>query len=187
MTFLTPDQINAASKANLETLIGLTNKAFEGVEKLVELNMQVAKAALAEGAENTKAALSAKDAQELLALQASLLQPSAEKAAAYSRHLYDIAAATGAEVSKTAEAQFAELQKSYMDVVDGVMKNAPAGSENAVSLVKSAISAANNAYESAQKAAKQAADIAEANFTAVTNSAVKAGQAAVKPTAKRPA
>ena len=55
MTFLTPDQFAAANKANLETLFGLTNKAFEGVEKLVELNLQVAKATLAETAEKLKA------------------------------------------------------------------------------------------------------------------------------------
>ena len=184
MSFLTQDQIAAASKANLETLFGLTSKAFQGVEKLVELNLQVAKATLAESAENTKAALGAKDAQELLALQASLLQPSAEKAAAYSRHLYDIAAATTADVTKAAEGQFAELQKSFQSVVDTAVKNAPAGSENAVTLVKSAISAANNAYETVQKAAKQASEMAEANFTAVTASAVKATQTAVK-SAKR--
>ena len=46
--------------------------------------------------------------------------------------------------------------------------------------MKSAISAANNAFESVQKAAKQATDMAEANFTAVTDSAVKASQSAVK-------
>ena len=56
------------------------------------------------------------------------------------------------------------------------------GSESAVALGKSAMTAANNAYESAQKAAKQAADMAEANFTAVTNTAVKASQAAAKTT-----
>src|SRR5204863_991008 len=100
---LTAEQIIAAHKSNLETLFGLTNKAFEGVEKLVELNLQVAKTALGEVADQTRAALSVKDAQELLALQANLLQPAAEKAAAYSRHLYDIAAATNAEVSKVAE------------------------------------------------------------------------------------
>ena len=91
---LTAEQVVAAHKANVETLFGLTNKAFEGVEKLVELNLQVAKAALGEVADTTRAALSVKDAQELLALQATLLQPAAEKAASYSRHLYDIAAAT---------------------------------------------------------------------------------------------
>ena len=87
---MTAEQFVAAHKANVETLFGLTNKAFEGVEKLVELNLQVAKAAMGEVAETTKAALSVKDAQELLALQAGLLQPAAEKAAAYSLSLIHI-------------------------------------------------------------------------------------------------
>jgi phasin family protein len=173
---LTAEQFAAAQKANVETLFGLTNKAFEGIEKLVELNLQVAKAALGEAAETTRAALSVKDAQELLALQAGLLQPTAEKAAAYSRHLYDIAAATNAEVARVAEQTASDAQAKFMNVVDTAVKNAPAGTENAVALVKSAVAAANNAYESVHKAAKQAADVAEANFQAVTSTAVKATQ-----------
>lgn len=170
---LTAEQLLAAQKANVETLFDLTSKAFEGVEKLVELNLQVAKTTLGETAEATLAALSVKDAQELLALQAGLLQPAAEKAAAYGRHVYEIAAATNAEVSKVAEATVADSQKKFIAVVDTAVKNAPAGTENAVALVKSAVAAANNAYESVHKAAKQAADVAEANFTALTNTAVK--------------
>ena len=75
---MTPEQIVASQKANVETLFGLTAKAFEGVEKMVELNLSVAKAALDESANNTQAALSVKDAQELLAMQANLFQPLAE-------------------------------------------------------------------------------------------------------------
>jgi len=171
---LTADQVIAAQKTNIETIFGLTNKAFEGVEKLVELNLQVARAAIGEAAENTKAALSAKDAQEFLALQAGLLQPAAEKAAAYSRHLYDIAAATGADISKVAEAQASEAQTKFLSLVDSAVKNAPAGSENAVALVKSAVAAANNAFEGVQKAVKQATDVAEANFQAISSQATKA-------------
>lgn len=177
---LTAEQLIAAQKANIETLFGLTNKAFEGVEKLVELNVQAAKSALSEAAQTSAAALSVKDAQELLALQAGLLQPAAEKAAAFSRHLYDITAGTSAEVVKVAEGQFADAQQKFMALVDTAVKNAPAGSENAVTLVKSALAAANNAYESVNKAAKQAADVAEANFQAMTSTAVKATQAATK-------
>jgi phasin family protein len=173
---LTAEQFAAAQKANIETLFGLTNKAFEGVERLVELNLQVAKAAIGEVAETTRAAMSVKDAQELLALQAGLLQPAAEKAAAYSRHLYDITSATTAEVSRVAEENAAEAQKKFLQVIDTAVKNAPAGTENAVALVKSAVAAANNAYEGVHKAAKQAADVAEANFQAVTQTAVKATQ-----------
>jgi phasin family protein len=181
---LTAEQVLAAHKANVETLFGLTNKAFEGVEKLVELNLQVAKTALAEAADTTTAALSVKDAQELLTLQASLLQPTAEKAASYSRHLYDIASSTGAEVAKAAEAQMADAQAKFAAVVDSAAKNAPAGTENAVALVKSAVAAASNAFESVQKATRQAVEVAESNFQAATSQAVKASQSATR-SAKR--
>ena len=177
-TPFTPEQMIAAQKANVDLLFGLTTKAFEGVEKLVELNMQVAKASLTEANETANAALAVKDAQELLALQAGLLQPAAEKAAAYSRHLYDIMAGTGAEFTKAAESQMAEQQKKVLAMVDTAVKNAPAGTESAVALVKSAVAAANNAYETAHKAAKQAAEVAEANFTAMTNTAVSATKTA---------
>jgi phasin family protein len=179
MTY-TAEQFVAAQRASVETIFGLTNKAFEGVEKLVELNMQVAKATLAEAAETTQAAMSIKDAQELLSLQAGLLQPAAEKAAAYSRHLYDILAGTNAEVTKAAEATMADSQAKVLALVDTAVKNAPAGTESAVALVKSAVAAANNAYESMHKASKQATEVAEANFTAMTNTAVKATQTAAK-------
>ena len=59
-------------------------------------------------------------------------------------------------------------------LVDNVSKNAPAGSESAVALVKSALSAANNAYDSVQKATKQAVELAESNFHAAANAASKA-------------
>ncbi|EKZ97518.1 TIGR01841 family phasin PhaP1 [Cupriavidus metallidurans] len=175
---LTPEQVAAAHKANLETLFGLTSKAFEGVEKLVELNLQVVKATLAENADNAKKALTAKDAQELLAIQASLVQPVAEKTLAYTRHLYEIASETQSEFTKVAEAQLAEGTKNVQALVDNLAKNAPAGSESTVAIVKSAISAANNAYESVQKATKQAVEMAESNFQAAATAATKAAQQA---------
>ena len=171
---LTAEQVLASHKANIETMFGLTHKAFEGVEKLVELNVQATKAALAESANHTQAVLGVKDAQELLALQAGLVQPLAEKTAAYSRHLYDIASAAGAELGKTFETQAADAQKKFVGLVDNAAKNAPAGSETAVAVLKSAVAAANNAFESVQKAVKQASDIAEANFNTVAASAVNA-------------
>ena len=177
---LTAEQMIAAQKANIETIFGLTQKAFEGVEKLVELNVQATKAALSESANNTQALLSVKDAQELLTLQASLMQPLAEKTVAYSRHLYDIAQGTTAEFGKAAEAQASDTQKKFMAVVDNASKNAPAGSETAVAVMKSAVSAANNAMESVQKAVKQATEMAEANFNTVTTSAVNASKSVAK-------
>jgi phasin family protein len=177
---ITVEQILDSQKSNVDTLTGLAGKAFEGVEQLIELNLSVAKAALAEAAQTTQAALSVRDPQELMALQQSLLQPAGENIAAYSRSVYEIAASTGAEVSRVVEAQFAEAQAKFMTLVDTAVKNAPAGSENFVALVKSQVAAANNAIETAQKAAKQAVEVAETNFQAVTKSAARTSQTAAK-------
>ena len=173
---LTIEQLTAANKANFDVLFGLTQKTFNGVEKLAELNLAAGKAALAESAAHAQALLKVKDAQELLALQTEALQPVGEKVSSYSRHVYDIAAATQAEYTKAVEAQLAQAQQAVLNLVDTAAKNAPAGSETAVAMMKSAVAAANNAFESVQKAVKQASDVAEANFNAVTTSATTAAK-----------
>ena len=64
--------------------------------------------------------------------------------------------------------------------MDNAAKNAPAGTETAVAVFKSAVSASNNALESVQKAVKQATEMAEANFNTVTAQAVSATKATAK-------
>lgn len=174
---LTPEQIAAANKANLETLLNLTNKAFEGVEKLVELNMAVAKTAMAENVQNAKQALSVRDAQQLMAMQAGMVQPLAEKIMSYSRHLYNIANETQSTFTTVAESQLKKSSGSLNGMVEELAKNAPAGSEAAVQAIKQAMAAANNAYETTQKSIKQAVDLAQNNFNAAANTAVKAARA----------
>jgi phasin family protein len=180
MNMMTVEQILASHKANIETLYSLTSKAFEGIEKIVELNLAASKAALSDASTHTKSVLSAKDAQELLALQSSLFQPLAEKAASYSRNLYEIASSATAEFSKNVETQNADAQKKFMTVVDNAMQNAPAGSESAVAIVKSSITAANNALESVQKAVKQATELTESNIQAVAQTATDAAKNVTK-------
>lgn len=174
----TPDQFIESQKTSLRTLNDLSVKAFEGVEKLIDLNVQAAKSAMVESNEHTQALLSVKDVQEFLALQSSVVEPLAEKVAAYNRHLYDIASGVNGEFSRAFEAKLAENQAQFAAFIEDAAKNAPAGSESAVALFKSAVSAANNAFDSVQKAAKQASDIAEANINAAAANATKIAKSA---------
>lgn len=166
---LTQEQILAAQKANIETLFGLTQKAFEGVERLVELNLQATRATFNEVTNNTQAMLGVKDAQELLELQARLMQPLADKVSAYSRQLFEIASDTSAEFAKAAEDQSAEAQQKFMAVFENVARNAPAGSEPLVSAVRSAVNAASGAVDQVQKAVKQATEMAQSNIHTLTH------------------
>jgi phasin family protein len=171
---LTVEQVVAAQKSSFGTAFGATARAFEGFEKIVELNLQAARATLAEAAESAKAAFSVNDGQGFTALQGAAVQPGIEKLTAYSRQVYEIVAATNADIGKIAEEAAAEAQKAFATSFDLATKNAPAGAENAVAFVKSAVAAANNAYDAMQKAVKQAADVADANVEAAV-SATKAG------------
>ena len=174
------EQFAATQKSNLDNLFGMSNKAFAGVEKIVELNLTAGRAALAESAAHAKAVMAAKDAQELVALQTSFIQPLAEKSAAYSRHLYDIAQGTSAELTKGFEGKAAEGQQAVQSFIESALKNAPAGSEQAVAFFKQAVTASNTAVESVQKVVKQATDLAESQMQTVTETAVKASKSVAK-------
>ncbi|MEO7400267.1 MAG: phasin family protein [Polaromonas sp.] len=160
------DQFAAIQKNSLDVFAGLSQKTFASFEKLVDLNMAAAKAVVAESVSNLQALAGAKDAQAVLALQSGMIQPLAEKSASYSRHLYDIASDTGAEFTKALESTTAESQKTVTAFLESSLKNAPAGSEAAVAVFRSAIDAGNNAVESAQKTAKQAVQMVESKLGA---------------------
>ena len=174
----TPEQLASANKANVEAMLTLANTAFASAERFAALNLNTARAVLEDGVNNAKALLGAKDLQEVISLQATLAQPSVEKAVAYSRSVYEISAQTQEEFSKLVEAQFAEVNKNVAATLDKAAKSAPAGSDVAVAAVKSAIAAANSAYDTMSKPAKQVAEIAAANVASATNATVKAVGAA---------
>ena len=77
------------------------------------------------------------------------------------------------------------MQKEFANLIDKSFKNAPAGSETAVAAVKSAVAAATSAYDNASKIAKQALDMAEANFANAASKAVENVKAAAKTAPKR--
>ncbi|TSE34503.1 phasin: phasin family protein [Tepidimonas charontis] len=175
---LTPEQLAAAHKANIEMLFGLTRQALEGVERLVELNLQATRAALRDAAGETDALLSAKDVQELLQRQAALLQPMAEKSLAYSRQLYEIAASTYEAFAQATQHNLGDAQHKVEAVVDNIARNAPAGSETAVAAMRHAVQAAAVAMETVQKAMQQASALAQTNVEHLTQQAQQWQQAA---------
>lgn len=169
--YITPEQIAATNKAGVEAILALANSQFSAFEKMSSLSFNAGKSAFEDGINHAKALLNAKDIQEIVNLNAAAAQPAMEKAIAYSRGLYEVATQTQGELTKLAESQASELNKSVAGLLEKVSKNAPAGSDVAVAAVKSALAAANSAYDSFTKVAKQATEIAEANFAAATSAA----------------
>jgi phasin family protein len=185
-----PEQFSVATKANFESqiamLTSLTNKAFEGVEKLIDLNLNIVKESLEESTATAKQLMEAKDPQEFFTLASSQTKPSTDKAVAYGREVVGIASNTQAEFTKAAEHQMTETNRKVMSLVEEVTKNAPAGSESAVAMMKSTISSVNAGYEQMSKATKQAVEALDSNMaTAATQFSQAAAKATSKPSPKK--
>jgi phasin family protein len=188
--FTIPEQFSTASKANIEAnlalLSTLTNKTFESVGKIADLNMAAAKTSFEESNAAAKQLFAAKDVQEWFSLSTAYAQPATEKVQAYVRHLASIASEVQAEFTKAAETQIAETSRKALELVEELTKNAPAGSENAIALVKSAIGNANAGYEQLSKSAKQAIETIETNLNNAANHfAQPAAKAAARTSAKK--
>jgi phasin family protein len=166
--YVTPEQIQAANKANVEALLAVANTQFAAFEKLANIQAGAVKSAFEDSIANTRALLGARDMQEFVSLQNSFAQPALEKAISLSKSVYEIATETNAELSKVAESRVADWNENFTSLLDKVSKNAPAGSDVAMAAVKSMLAASNTAYDNFTKVTRQATEIAEANVAAAT-------------------
>ncbi|OGA16644.1 MAG: granule-associated-like protein [Betaproteobacteria bacterium RIFCSPLOWO2_02_FULL_66_14] len=169
--YVTPEQFQAANKANIDATLTLAASQFAAFEKFANLNATAFKTAFEDAMANARALAGAKDVQEFVSLQSSFAQPAIEKAIAYSKNVYEVTTQTNAEVSKLTEKRVADWNDNFVTLLDKAAKNAPAGSDVAVTAMKQMIAAANSAYDNMTKVAKQATEIAEANVTAATETA----------------
>ena len=181
--YTTPEQFISATKSGLEAqfaaITAFNKKAFDGLEQFVSLNMNAAKATFEEGTATAQQLINAKDAQEFINLTSAQAKPNADKALAYSRHLASIATATQQEFTKAVESHIAETNAKVVSLIDEVTKNAPAGSEQAVTALKTVVGNINAGYEQLTKSTKQAVQTLEENLANATKQFTQAAEKVV--------
>lgn len=177
--YQTPEQLVAINKANLDVAMKFAGIALQGAERILDLQLKAAKTAFADSVENAKVIAAVKDLQQLASLKETLAQPSIEKATAYAKSVYDVTAATQAEIGKLVEEQVSEFNRQVVTTLDKMVKTAPAGSEVGIAAFKSGIAAVNSAYDNLSKVAKQFAEATQSNVEAVAKQAA-AGAKKVK-------
>ncbi|MEN9904277.1 MAG: hypothetical protein RLZZ555_842 [Pseudomonadota bacterium] len=175
---LNTDKFFDIYKSNLEQMLGSNPNTPDSVKKLVELNLQAAKAACDDASQLAQAMSGAKNPQELLDLQNNLLKSLTERTMSYGQKLVEIvsSSATDANLAKFAQSFGAAGQQPFMAAFENMAKAAPAGGEQMVAAMKNAVSTATSAMESMQKAVSQATSQAQANFNAMTGTATKGGK-----------
>ncbi len=167
------EQFSELNKANVAQATKFAAVTMENAEKLFNLNLNAAKAALATSIESAQAVASVKDVQELIALRAKLAELGVQSALGYSRTLYELASSAQAEFSALSEEAWASYTKGVASWVDKATQSAPAGSDVAVNAIKSTVAATTAAFDQFQKATKQGVNLADANLRAAAAQAAK--------------
>ena len=178
--YQTPEHLIAFNKANVETALRFAGLAIEGAERLIDLQLKTAKSALADGLQSARALAAVRDFDQLAALKATLVQPTLEKATAYAKEVYDVAAGTQADLGKLVEEQVAEFNKQVISALDQMVKTAPAGSEVGIAAMKSTLAAVNSGFDNLTKVAKQFGEATQNNIEVVANQTIEAAKKAKK-------
>jgi phasin family protein len=168
------EQFAEINKAGYDNAVKLAALSLEKAERLTKLNLQAAKVALESGVYSANAVAGIKDVQEFVSVRAKLTEAGVQNALGYSRGVYQIASEAQADFSALAEEAWAAYTKGVAAWVEKAAKNAPAGSDMAVTALKSTVAATTAAFDQFNKATKQVVSFADASVRAAAANAANA-------------
>lgn len=168
------EQFQDLNKEAIEASLSFAEVSMAGADRLLRVQLDAAKAFVAEQAQTAKAIGDAKDAESLMSLRARVAEQAVERAVAYSRDMYEVATQTQQQLARLVAERLTSSQEQIRTAMENMLKVAPGGANPALEAVKSTMAATQSAMESFTKAAKQAAELAEANVKAVADAAASA-------------
>jgi phasin family protein len=126
-------EFSALGQAQFDKAVRLSSIVLASAERLTTLQLDLTRKLLAEQAQTFKSLTEIKDPKALVEFQTSLAQPTIDQAFSVARNVYDAAVETQSELTAFIEDQVAENNKTLVSTLDRLSKNAPAGSDIAVS------------------------------------------------------
>lgn len=125
--------------AQYALLTDMSERTFQSVQKINELNIQVAQSVMEDSLKGVQQVMAAQDPYEAVSIAAAQAQPAAEKLRDYQQGLTNIAANTQVELTKAAEAHVPNASRTAAAVADEVARTAKDQTEQAVARQKSAM------------------------------------------------
>lgn len=129
-------------ESQLKLFADFSGKALTGIEQLLELNLCLTRSALEQSALGARELLSVRQPKELMTLLSSQIEPSAQKALLYWRHVLRISTTTNAELAMVAERRFAHVSRTVGKLL-GDMAIVPVAPAQVLSLMTHALDTAH--------------------------------------------
>ena len=146
-----PEQLQGLSKETVEAALSFAQVSMASADRLMRLQLDAAKAFVAEQTQTAQALAGAKDAESMMALRTRLAEQAIERAVGYSRNVYEVATETQQQLAKLVEARLATSQQQITSAMENMLKTAPGGSNAAVEAMRSTLAATQSAMDSMTK------------------------------------
>ena len=150
-------QIEESTKATFE----FANLAYSQFERLTALSVEQAKVSAELAYEQAQALMEVKDPSAAIELFKTQLETSVKSLAGLAATVLELTEEFQAETSTFAEGHFEHVHTTANKAIVELLKNAPQGSEVAVSAAKAAIDATNKAIAEARTAATKTSEMAK--------------------------
>ena len=169
------EQIYTAARNQIQEQLGLATSLadvlLDSTQKMVNLNLSIAKASFDTSLASTQRLLCAKDLQEFFSLGTHETQPHTDIVLTFARDLANITSGAQIALTRVAEEQVNRRSKQMVNLIDEFGKLAPAGSESALSLIKSAMDNVSASMGQLARNSKIAVETMEHNITLASTSA----------------
>ncbi|MEN9903823.1 MAG: hypothetical protein RLZZ555_388 [Pseudomonadota bacterium] len=168
-----PDQSLALAKSQLACFTTLGRQWLDCGEQLAALQLGTGKSALKDCAAFTHELMAVRSPEHLWSVCGIASGPALAKADAYGRQLHEILCQAWTAWSQFSADHAADIQRSFSSLLENAGKNIPQAPGTAAALLQQWIAAATSGMESTQKAAMHLAEVADANWTALSRHAGK--------------
>jgi phasin family protein len=159
MLGITKEEVPPALKSHLEAqfsfLTDVSKKMFEGVQRISQLNVQVAQTLMEEAISNSHQLIGSTTATDYLSIATSQAQPLAEKIRSYQQHLNNIGAGVQVELSRTAERHVPETARTAAALAEEVGRRTQEETEKVTQRQKAAFDKVSKPINDAQDSSQQ--------------------------------
>jgi phasin family protein len=151
-----PEQFNEVHKKSLEAAVQLAQLSIENTQRVIEVQVAVAKSLFEDSVNNAKALTGIANPQEAVQLRTRFAQNSAEKVFAGAREIAEIATKAQAQIGKLVGEQLTNSSTEVLGAIQQMFHGLPIADESTLNAIQNTLDTTRTAVEQLTRASSEA-------------------------------
>jgi len=151
-----PEQVNEIHKKSLEAAVQLAQLSIENTQRVIEVQVAVAKSLFEDSVNNAKALSAIQNPQEAVQLRTRFAQNSAEKVFAGAREIAEIATKAQSQIGKFVGEQLSNSSSEILEAIQQMFQGLPIADQSTMSAIQSTLDTTRSAVEQLTRASSEA-------------------------------